>query len=511
MKPYTNGFARRYHPISLQSDTRDWFDCALHPDVHSGGGARCATAADFAALGMPNYTGTNGDFIAQDHEIGTVGTNATPFTSGEFAAVGTRPDPDLQREYNIEWSGSVQHEIAPRVSLTAAWYRRVFYDIENAQNLALRSCDVSTAVAGVPCGDWIPFNVTFDDPGGRLGYLNGIGQAPTLAGTSFLAFNQDPATRTLKDIVHVNSDINRNYYNGLELSLQARLPNGGTVFGGWTMHQHVQDTCGLTTNPNGQVERDMIDRNRTTLRGGRFCDQSALGIPFRHDFKMFGAYPLPGDFEFSGSIQAYSGNEREMRWTVTDAYYPGGDLTDNQSVQLFVPGTNYFGYWTQVDLALRKIFRIGTYEYSAQLDILQRAQRGRHHRRERLLRLGLRDADAAAAGPPGARGVPGEVVDTGLHVELSGFSSGRWGRSPPAVFLRSDESVPSRRAATATVAAASRRVGSATRYDGPCDQAAVPGTQPKWPRRNPSSSSRTRTTGLRRRTSATNCWTESCS
>ena len=318
---------------------------------------------------MPDYTATNGDYIAQDHEIGNVGTNSIVFTSGELAQVGVRPDPDLRREYNVEWSGSIQHEIAPRVSLTAAYYRRVFYDIEHAENRALRPCDVSSAVVGVPCGDWIPFNVSFDDPGGRFGYLSGIGQAPALANTTFMAFNQDPATRTNKDIVHVNSDVNRNYYNGLELSLQARLPNGGTLFGGWTMHQHVQDTCGLTQNPNGVSERDMIDRNRQTLRGGRFCDQSALGIPFRNDFKLFGAYPLPADFQFSGSIQAYSGNEREMRWTVTDGYYPGGNLTDNQAVQMFEPGTNYFGYWTQIDFAIRRIFRIGNYEYSAQLDI----------------------------------------------------------------------------------------------------------------------------------------------
>ena len=58
-----------------------------------------------------------------------------------------------------------------------------------------------------------------------------------------------------------------------------------------------------------------------------------------------------------------------MRWTVTDGYYPGGNLTDNQAVQMFEPGTNYFGYWTQVDFAIRRIFRIGNYEYSAQLDI----------------------------------------------------------------------------------------------------------------------------------------------
>ena len=367
VRPYTSGFARRYHPIGNQTDSRDWFDCALHPDIHNGGVARCATAADLATLAMPDYTATNGDNTVQDHEVGLLGTNAIVFTSGELAQVGVRPDPDLQREYNIEWTGSIQHEIAPRVSLTAAYYRRVFYDIEHSENRALRSCDISTAVVGVPCGDWIPFDVTFDDPNGRLAYLSGIGQAPTLGAPNFLAFNQNPATRGLKDIVHATSDINRNHYNGVELSLQARLPNGGTVFGGWTAHQHVQDTCGLTQNPNGVNERDLIDYNLQSIRGGRWCDQSALGMPFRHDFKLFGAYPLPADFEFSGSIQAYSGNEREMRWTITSDNYP--ELTDPQTVQLFAPGTNYLGYWTQVDIALRKLFRIGGYEYSAQLDV----------------------------------------------------------------------------------------------------------------------------------------------
>ncbi|SVC99885.1 uncharacterized protein METZ01_LOCUS352739, partial [marine metagenome] len=98
-------------------------------------------------------------------------------------------------------------------------------------------------------------------------------------------------------------------------------------------------------------------------------DQSALGIPFRNDFKLFGAYPLPGDFEFSGSIQMYSGAERELRWSVPSSYYPGGQRTGGSSIQLFAPGTNFFEYWTQVDLAIRRIFRFGGYEASAQLDV----------------------------------------------------------------------------------------------------------------------------------------------
>ena len=100
MKPYTNGFARRYHPISLQADTRDWLDCALHPGIHGGGAARCATAAEFAALGMPDYTATNGDYIAQDHEIGTSAPTprSSPAASWRRWACGRpRPAAGVQR------------------------------------------------------------------------------------------------------------------------------------------------------------------------------------------------------------------------------------------------------------------------------------------------------------------------------------------------------------------------------------------------------------------------------
>ena len=264
----------------------------------------------------------------------------------------------------------IQHELIPRVSLNVGWYRRVFSDIEQRSNEALLACDTSTAVAGVPCGSWIPFAVSFDDPNGRVATLRGLGQNLNIDTTPFLAYDLDPAYRGLVNNLDVTSAINRNYYNGFEVSLNARLPNGGNIFGGWTAHQHIQDTCGLTANPNGiGIEDPIRGADENILRGGRFCNQSELGLPFRNDFKLFGAYPLPGDFEFSGSIQAYAGGEREMRWGIPSSYFPGGVRTQGATVQVFAPGTNYYDYWTQVDIAFRKILRFGGLESSVQADV----------------------------------------------------------------------------------------------------------------------------------------------
>ena len=111
----------------------------------------------------------------------------------------------------------------------------------------------------------------------------------------------------------------------------------------------------MIVNPNGvSIEDPIRGSDEGIIRGGRFCNQSELGMPFRNDFKLFGAYPLPADFEFSGSIQAYSGGERELTWSVPNAYIPHGAPTSRPTVQLFQPGTNYLPYWTQVDIALRR-------------------------------------------------------------------------------------------------------------------------------------------------------------
>ena len=376
MRPYASGHAERYSPYREAGDDRDWFDCALNPAIHQTGGVGnprgdCATGADLAGLaGSPEYyLSTNYDGIPQDHEIGLLG-NSTVFREGGLAVPASMADPNLQREYNWEYNIGLQHELLPRVSVNVAWYRRVFGDIEARSNTLHQTCNVATAQAGVPCGSWIPFAVNFDDPDGHVRRLSALGQNITVPSGSFLAYDLDPAYRGLVSNLDVTSDINRNYYNGFEVSLNARLPNGGTVFGGWTASQHIQDTCGLTVNPNGvSIEDPVRGADEGIIRGGRFCDQSDLGMPFRNDFKLFGTYPLPYDFEFSGSLQAYAGGERELTWSLPSSYFPDGTRTQAATLQLFAPGTNYLDYWTQVDIAIRKILRFGNIESSIQLDV----------------------------------------------------------------------------------------------------------------------------------------------
>ena len=98
------------------------------------------------------WTDVNGDDIAQG-ELGC--TYLTPGCEINLAQLPAtfgraqlnRVDPDFKRVYNIETTAGVQHELLPRVSLSANWYRRTFHRLRVTDNL-LRTMS-----------DYIPFDI----------------------------------------------------------------------------------------------------------------------------------------------------------------------------------------------------------------------------------------------------------------------------------------------------------------------------------------------------------------
>ena len=105
------------------------------------------------------------------------------------------------------------------------------------------------------------------------------------------------------------------------------------------------------------------------MRGGRFCDQRKLPIPFRHDFKLAGTLPLPYGFEFSGTIVSFSGYESEVIWDVPASVFPNRQRTVRVEVPLTAPGTRYLDRWNQVDIAFMKNFQLAGYQLTAQVDV----------------------------------------------------------------------------------------------------------------------------------------------
>jgi hypothetical protein len=319
MRPMAGSFVKRYNPIrGLATDTRDWFDVDLIPGTSIKSG-----------IVRP----TDRDDIVQDNEIG-------PSNNSNFGKTAARTAIDgIERESNFEYTAAVQRQLFDRLSVTAAWYRRQYYRLIAEDNVALND------------SDFIPFQV-----------LN-----PLLNGEVITIWNVNPIKRDAVDLLEYNSDTNTHISNDFEFSFNSRLPNGSTLFGGWTASRNVAVTCDQF-NPNGSATNDLYF-DISFQRGGRFCDERNLDIPFRHDYKVAGTLPLPYDFEFSGTFVSFAGNESQIVWDVPASVFPNGQRTQQTLVRLTAPGTRYLDRWNQLDVAVKKTFRAAGYQFTAQADV----------------------------------------------------------------------------------------------------------------------------------------------
>ena len=103
MRYITTSLAQRYSPFAVNTEIRNWNDCAFLPGT---------STCDPAQIGAPGYH----DDIAQDNEIG-------PSTNSSFGLKADRsPDPNLRRVYSWQSSASVQQQVMPGLSVLFAYY-----------------------------------------------------------------------------------------------------------------------------------------------------------------------------------------------------------------------------------------------------------------------------------------------------------------------------------------------------------------------------------------------------
>jgi hypothetical protein len=322
VRPMAGSFAKTYNPMNTaNTDTRDWFDCALLA------GASTSTCNP-ALIGTPTYH----DNVVQDNEVG-------PNNNALFGTAANRkPIAGIKRETNKEFTVSVQHQLIQGLSLTAGWYRRQYYNLIGSSNVLLSPTDFTAFTVANP-----------------------------IDGTPLTIYNLNLNKRGQVQTLDYNSTKNTHISNDLELSFMGRLPHGSTLFGGWSASKNVEVWCDQS-NPNGSNQSDLYYAI-TFLRGGKWCDQRLLPIPYRSDYKLAGTLPLPYGLDFSGTVVSFAGNENQATWNVPASVFPNGQRTQTTNVQLIAPGTKYLDRWNQVDIAVKKSFRVGKVTYSSQMDL----------------------------------------------------------------------------------------------------------------------------------------------
>ncbi len=287
------GLAASVNPLNGQTDTRAWTD-------RDGNGSILDASGN-----------------VQFNELGAT-TNSR---FGLPGLGGTQIDPGIPRSSNWETSVSVQHELFPRVAVTGGYYHRRFSNIYYTANTLLN-----------PETDFTTYTIT----------VPSTPNLPEGGGQQILMYNLLPSKLGQVNNVRTWSTRNTREYDGLEVTVNARI-NKGFLFGGITWDRTATNDC-----------LDLANSNPNNLR---FCEQVP---PLRALYKLSGAYQLPLEINLSGSFQARPGIPIGSYYTFNSAI-AGVTLTGGgtQTVTVINPATYFYPYVKTNDIRLGRRFRNG--------------------------------------------------------------------------------------------------------------------------------------------------------
>jgi hypothetical protein len=294
------GLASSVNPLAGQTDARTWSDLDRNGTIYDANGN-----------------------LQSSEIVGPTRNNNFGLPAG-----GTQFDPNLPRPTNWEEAVTVQHELFPRVSVTGGFYHRTFQHLQVTRNTLVN-----------PDTDYIPFPIAVPK---NANLPDGGGQTITM-------YNLNPAKLGLVNNVLTWSDKNTRVYNGIELSVNARLGRG-FLFGGVTTERTATNNCDgpVTTTANATPSNP---------NNYRFCSQVP---PFQTLYKASGAYTLPYDVNVSATFQARPGISVGSFYTFNSAI-AGVALTGGGNLTLMAvdPTTQYYAYVKTVDARIARTFRYG--------------------------------------------------------------------------------------------------------------------------------------------------------
>jgi hypothetical protein len=275
-------------------------------------------------------------------------------------------DPELDkgfgvRPYNWESSFGVQHQLVEGISVTGTYYRRSYGNFVVTEDL-LRDpgdydefCITAPSDARLPGGGGYPVCGLFDVKPARFGGIR-----------NFRTHAENYGEQTEN-------------WNGLDLTLNARLGNGILLQGGLATGKTVTDACEIArTRPDvtytNSLHLGVYAGNVPT--GLPAVDHCHTETPWLTNVKFVGAYPLPAGFQVSATFQSIPGASLYANYVATNAVIspligrnlaagPNSSLT----VNIVPAGELYHDRFEQVDLRFTKAFRLGRSQLRGMMDL----------------------------------------------------------------------------------------------------------------------------------------------
>ncbi|HYJ92990.1 MAG TPA: carboxypeptidase regulatory-like domain-containing protein [Vicinamibacterales bacterium] len=313
---------------------------------------------DYVVDGDPLNPALNGELGASPNA--NFGKRVTNFRLDPDWATGfgTRP-------YNWEFMGAIQTELAANLSLQAGYYRRVFGNFIVTDNLLTSPSDYDPFCITVPSDARLP--------GGGGGQMCGL-------------YDLNPTKLGQVDTIQTSSS---NYgkqlehYNGVDVTVNGRLPRGGLLQGGFSMGRTMTDYCDVV----GKLDNPSLMPQPTNAAGGPAplildpeCHKQGDWLP---QVKLIGSYPLPWEFRVSGTYQTLvldpitNGTSNLgfiSNYVATNAVVApslGRPLSGaaNVTINLLGAGEQYDKRTHQIDLRFSRTFDIGRSRLQANIDL----------------------------------------------------------------------------------------------------------------------------------------------
>jgi len=294
------------------------------------------------ATSTVNWTDANGDKTILNAD-GSVQVNEVAARPSNFGQIVARPDPDLKRGYNWEYSALLSREVLARTSVTVGFYHRDFYNLQVTDNQNLATTD------------WTPYSIN-----------NPTDTRLPLSGQPMTLYTLNPGkVGTAIDNLVTFSTQNKTTYNGFEVTGNVRRDKL-IMFGGVTTDRRASTQCDGEGGGSDPVGSGRDNPNRL-----RFCDSIP---PFRTTFKASAAYSFPYDINLSGSFTAIPGPGVSANYQVTSAIAGRpiiGSTTGAASttINLVETGSLFLDRQNRLDLRLGKTFRFDARRVQGFMDI----------------------------------------------------------------------------------------------------------------------------------------------
>jgi hypothetical protein len=246
------------------------------------------------------------------------------------------------RPFSWQTSAAIQHELQPGVALNVAYFRTTWNNFRATDNLNVTPsdfdhyCITAPVDARLPGGGGYPVCGLYDVTPGKFG------------STSNLVTSAE------------NFGKRTEIYNGVDVTIQARLGGGAFVGGGLSTGRTATDSCFA------------IDSPQATRPG--YCD---VNPPWSANtqIKLNGAYPLPFDTMVSAVFQNIPGIPVTASYVVSSAVIaqslgrPLAGSVQTATIDIIPPQTMFEDRITQLDLRVTKKLRVGRARVEGTLDL----------------------------------------------------------------------------------------------------------------------------------------------